>query len=353
MRQHQRQSSASVNGPRAVSTGRPAARPPAGPRCGPGSGAAARTRPDRPARPSGTRGAAPAQRGRGRRHVGTSVQRSPGCATQAGRSTATRGTATCARVRLHPRGEGMGGVDQRVHPLRGADRPPGRPRRRTRRRATGSAAAPARGCGRRSDSTGANRASPASARAIAEASVVPPRISTRMRRLWHDRALARHRGHRRGRAPAARRPRRRRGAGLVVGGRRHLALADPAIRASGWPGPARWTTPTPPSSPAAGSRWPCWRPATRSASASARRWPRWCRRRRSVCHPAPSAFALARARLGWARRTCRAVGLRPAAGGDRRRILQPGARLLVLSAGCRHPGRARRPAGDAGSAHPG
>ena len=54
--------------------------------------------------------------------------------------------------------------------------------------------------------------------------------------------------------------------------------------------------------------------------------------------PAPSAFSLARARLGWAAHTVQTLSLHGRALALVHPFIQPGARLLVLSAGARTPG---------------
>ncbi len=124
---------------------------------------------------------------------------------------------------------------------------------------------------------------------------------------------------------------------LVVGGRRHLALAEAAIRgdALAWPSPMEGAYPA---ILARGGR-----PVAVLASGDP-----FCFGVGSilatlvppseiVCHPAPSAFALARARLGWAMADVAELSVcgRPIAAIIPH--LQPGARLLVLSAGAETP----------------
>jgi precorrin-6Y C5,15-methyltransferase (decarboxylating) len=124
---------------------------------------------------------------------------------------------------------------------------------------------------------------------------------------------------------------------LVVGGRRHLALAQAAIRgdALAWPSPMEGAY------PAILAR--SGRPVAVLASGDP-----FCFGVGSilatlvppseiVCHPAPSAFALARARLGWAMADVAELSVcgRPIA--TIIPHLQPGARLLVLSAGAETP----------------
>ena len=90
------------------------------------------------------------------------------------------------------------------------------------------------------------------------------------------------------------------GAALVVGGRRHLALADGAITGArlAWPSPMADAYPAilarrgqPVAVLASGDPYCFGVGATLAALVPAAE---------TVCHPAPSAFALARARLGWA-----------------------------------------------------
>ena len=121
-------------------------------------------------------------------------------------------------------------------------------------------------------------------------------------------------------------------AALVAGGRRHLALAGAAVRgeALAWPSPMEAAYPTilarrgePVAVLASGDPF-CFG----VGAALARMVPM----AEIVCHPAPSAFALARARLGW---DAAGVTELSACGRPLAAItphLQPGARLLVLSA---------------------
>ena len=123
------------------------------------------------------------------------------------------------------------------------------------------------------------------------------------------------------------------GAGLVIGGRRHLALAAPAIigETMAWPSPMEDAYPAllarrfqPVCVLASGDPF-CFGVGTALAALvpAAER----------VCHPAPSTFALARARLGW---SVTDVAELSVCGRPVEAIvphLQPGARLLVLSAG--------------------
>ncbi len=127
-------------------------------------------------------------------------------------------------------------------------------------------------------------------------------------------------------------------AGLVVGGRRHLALADPIIAGERlcWPSPMHAAY------PAILAR--RGKPVAVLASGDP-----FCFGIGAVlaglippdeiaCHPAPSAFALARARLGWSVTDVAEVSAcgRPLAAIVS--LLQPAARLLVLSADAATPG---------------
>ena len=122
---------------------------------------------------------------------------------------------------------------------------------------------------------------------------------------------------------------------LVVGGRRHLALAAGAIRGEAlpWPSPMDYAAilarhGQPVCVLASGDPF-CFGVGTVLASLVPMA--------EMVCHPAPSAFALARARLGWAMSDVAELSVcgRPVAAIVPH--LQPGARLLVLSAGAETP----------------
>ena len=127
-------------------------------------------------------------------------------------------------------------------------------------------------------------------------------------------------------------------AGLVAGGRRHLALADGLIRGERlpWPSPMEAAFPAllarrgrPTAVLASGDPFCFGVGATLAAHVAAAEM---------LCHPAPSAFALARARLGWAAAD---VAELSACGRPLAAIIPaafPGARLLVLSAGPDTPG---------------
>ena len=124
---------------------------------------------------------------------------------------------------------------------------------------------------------------------------------------------------------------------LVVGGRRHLALAEATIRGQSlaWPSPMDTAYPTilarrgrPVTVLASGDPF-CFGVGTALAAlVPVGEW---------HCHPAPSAFALARSRLGWAMADVAELSVcgRPVAAIIPH--LQPAARLLVLSAGAGTP----------------
>ena len=128
-----------------------------------------------------------------------------------------------------------------------------------------------------------------------------------------------------------------RAARLVVGGRRHLALADRAICGErlAWPSPLTDAFPAilarrgePVAVLASGDPFCFGIGATLATVAP---------RAEIVCHPAPSAFALARARLGWSSADTAELS---ACGRPLAAIiphLQPGAQLLVLSADAETP----------------
>jgi precorrin-6Y C5,15-methyltransferase (decarboxylating) len=133
-----------------------------------------------------------------------------------------------------------------------------------------------------------------------------------------------------------------RAAGLVVGGRRHLALADHAIRGErlAWPSPMEGAFPAilarrgePVAVLASGDPFCFGVGVTLAALIPLAE---------TICHPAPSAFALARARLGWASAEVAELSIcgRPLAAIVPH--LQPGARLLVLSADAGSPGQVAR-----------
>ncbi|MDB5370487.1 MAG: bifunctional cobalt-precorrin-7 ((5))-methyltransferase/cobalt-precorrin-6B [Roseomonas sp.] len=133
-----------------------------------------------------------------------------------------------------------------------------------------------------------------------------------------------------GLAPAARALLR--GAGVVYGARRHLALAGPLTSGEARP----WPSPMQDAFPALLARRP--RPTVVLASGDP-----FCfgvgsllaglvEPAEMLCVPAPSSLALARARLGWAAQDCATVSFcgRPLAAVLP--LLQPGARILALSA---------------------
>ncbi len=127
------------------------------------------------------------------------------------------------------------------------------------------------------------------------------------------------------------------GARLVAGGRRHLALAEAAITGERlpWPSPMEHAYPallarrgSPVAVLASGDPF-CFGVGVALA--------RLVPAAEIACHPAPSAFALARARLGW---SVTDVAELSACGRPLAAVvpfLQPGARLLVLSADAATP----------------
>src|SRR5689334_7164246 len=191
-----------------------------------------------------------------------------------------------------------------------------------------------------SDSVASNRASPAISRASADASVVPPRIRTR-------RALAM--AAERATCPA--RPwlsiigigedgvaglssvaqRLVSDAELVLGGKRHLALADSLIRGRrlSWPSPIGDVLPEIEKHRG--------RPVAVLASGDPFHYGvgdmlmRVVRPEETLCLPQPSAFGLAASRLGWSQQDVSIVSLHGRALEGIVRYLQPGARILALS----------------------
>jgi precorrin-6Y C5,15-methyltransferase (decarboxylating) len=117
---------------------------------------------------------------------------------------------------------------------------------------------------------------------------------------------------------------------LVVGGKRHLALAG------GFPGEAlAWPSPLTDAFPAILAR--RGRPVAVLASGDpffhgvGTTLMREVEAKEMICLPAPSAFSLAAARLGWAQQDCALISLH---GHALERViphLQPGARILALS----------------------
>ncbi len=94
-------------------------------------------------------------------------------------------------------------------------------------------------------------------------------------------------------------------AALVVGGARHLALAAPlGCETLAWPSPMDEAYAADSGAARRDGR-ACWRPAIRSFTASARCWRASFRPDEMICLPAPSAFSLVAARLGWASRIAR------------------------------------------------
>jgi len=128
-----------------------------------------------------------------------------------------------------------------------------------------------------------------------------------------------------------------RGAEAVFGGRRHLALAAPLIRgeAHPWPSPMADAYPTllarrgrPTAVLASGD------PFLHGVGAALARH---LRPGEFLCIPAPSAFALACARLGWARQDCATISFCGRPLEPLLPLLQPGARVLALSADATTP----------------
>ncbi len=125
---------------------------------------------------------------------------------------------------------------------------------------------------------------------------------------------------------------------LVVGGARHLALADKLIRGQrlAWPSPIEGAVPAILAQ----------RPAPTVVLASgdpycygigvtlARRVPV----AETLCLPSPSAFTLACARLGWAMQDCTVLSFCGRPVEALAPLLQPGARVLALSADAATPG---------------
>src|SRR5436190_21204940 len=186
-----------------------------------------------------------------------------------------------------------------------------------------------------SDRIGASRGSPAILRASAEASVVPPRIrtlrgmavSSRPQR-WLSIVGIGEDGID-GLSPVARRLVS--DAELVVGGKRHLALADPLIKGQrlAWPSPIGDALPE-----IARHRG---RPVAVLASGDPFHYGvgdlllRPIPADETLCLPRPSAFSLAAARLGWSLQDVALVSLHGRALEGIVRHLQPGARILALS----------------------
>ena len=131
-------------------------------------------------------------------------------------------------------------------------------------------------------------------------------------------------------APAARALVER--ADLVAGGRRHLALAAALIRGESLP----WPSPIEDAFPALLGR--RGRPVAVLASGDphcygiASRLAASVPASETICHPAPSAFAWARARLGWAAQGTETISFCGRPMDAIAPLLQPGARILALSA---------------------
>lgn len=127
-------------------------------------------------------------------------------------------------------------------------------------------------------------------------------------------------------------------AALVVGGARHLMLADRLILGARltWPSPIEGAIPTilarrpsPTVVLASGDPY-CYGVGTMLA--------RHVPMAETVCLPAPSAFTLACARLGWAMQDCSSISFCGRPVEALAPLLQPGARVLALSADATTPG---------------
>ena len=119
---------------------------------------------------------------------------------------------------------------------------------------------------------------------------------------------------------------------FVFGGKRHLGLAADLIKgeARQWPSPfdagdARSDV------AAAAAASACWPRAIRSCTASARRSRGWFRPTKSTAFPAPSAFSLAAARLGWPLAEIETVSLHGKPVELLRPLLHPGRRVIALT----------------------
>ena len=127
-------------------------------------------------------------------------------------------------------------------------------------------------------------------------------------------------------------------AALVAGGARHLALADPAIRGARLP----WPSPMEDAIPAILARRPA--PTVVLASGDPCFYgvgavlARYVPVSERACLPAPSAFSLACARLGWSMPDCASISFCGRPVEALAPLLQPGARVLALSADAATPG---------------
>ena len=125
-------------------------------------------------------------------------------------------------------------------------------------------------------------------------------------------------------------------AALVVGGRRHLALAGPIEAES-----LVWSSPIEATFPVLLARRP--RPVCVLASGDpfcfgvGATLARQVRPAEMRCYPAPSAFSLATARLGWAQQECTLLSLCGRPVETLLPALAPGRRLIVLSADAATP----------------
>lgn len=125
------------------------------------------------------------------------------------------------------------------------------------------------------------------------------------------------------------------GAEAVFGGARHLALAAPLLRGAAhpWPSPLDLA----PLLALRGRRVAVLASGDPFCFGIGALLARQVPPEEFLCHPAPSAFALACARLGWALQDCATISFcgRPLA--PLRPLLQPGARILALSADAATP----------------
>ena len=118
---------------------------------------------------------------------------------------------------------------------------------------------------------------------------------------------------------------------IVFGGRRHLAWRRRSFAARRGRGRARSTALPTKCCIIAAARSACWPPAIRSITASARCWRDTIDPREMIVVPAPSAFSLAAARLGWSLPQTVLLSVHGRTLDLVRPHLQPGARILALT----------------------